>query len=767
MAIRKLTQSSIIDNVWYKSAFAGNIARGQVDLTFNPTDTLTTTGGSVRDIKIQSDGKILVGGSFASFGNTLVNNLVRLNADYTVDTTFTTGTGPNSTVNTICILPNGQIIIGGDFTSFNGSTRGRIALLNSDGTLSSAAFTSSGFNSIVSEIKMVPGETDRILVTGSFTSYNPSGSSTALQRIAYLNSSNGAIITSPINSADNGFNNQTLRIEFQSSRIIVSGYFTTYQGVNAPGIIGFSLSTKGHDTSFNVGTGPNAAIEAMGAQSDGKIIIGGNFTTYNGTSVHRIIRLNSDGSLDTTWPNTNSISSNFVQKITVFTDNKVLVGGWFQSYGGTAARNIVLLNSNGTIDTSFPTANGLLTTPGSAGYVQAMTRLPNNNIIIGGNILDSYNNFAVGNFFVLNSTANLVYPPSGLGGTTGNFTGIYVDSNNKFYVHGGLNTWNGAKILNDYYQRYPVIRINADGTRDTSFASFDLNSASQVGVVQPDGKLVLFGGFTSPQQGAIRLNTDGTRDTSFTASLNSSAYASALQPDGKIIVAGNFTSVNGTTTNRIVRLNSNGTTDASFNVGDGFNSIIWGSKLQTDGKIIVVGAFTNYNGNTINRVARINSDGSLDSTFRTNIGTGANSEVNQIILRTNGKIVLVGNFTQFNGFARNRIVQLNSDGTIDNTFDVGTGFNGLPAAVILLPDDFLLVIGNNYSTYKGVNIINRGIFTIDPFGNMANVRAALTSSLQGQFFNKFAFQGNDRLLLSGTFTKYGDFVRNKIVRIFI
>ncbi len=154
------------------------------------------------------------------------------------------------------------------------------------------------------------------------------------------------------------------------------------------------------------------------------------------------------------------------------------------------------------------------------------------------------------------------------------------------------------------------------------------------------------------------------------AGANGAVYTTILQPDGKILIGGQFTTYNGITANRIARLNTDGTLDTTFTVGTGADSSVNTITLQPDGKILIGGAFTTYNGTTVNHVARLNADGTLDTTFVT--GTGTNGSVFTIALQPDGKILIGGWFTTYNGTTANYIARLNTDGTLDTTFTTGT-----------------------------------------------------------------------------------------------
>jgi uncharacterized delta-60 repeat protein len=167
-----------------------------------------------------------------------------------------------------------------------------------------------------------------------------------------------------------------------------------------------------------------------------------------------------------------------------------------------------------------------------------------------------------------------------------------------------------------------------------------------------------------------------------------------FQPDGKIIVCGNFTTFNGISKNRIVRLNADGSTDNSFVIGTGADGIIECVTLQNDGKILIGGQFTKYNGVDRKYLARLNPDGSLDMDFDTS--SGFNSHVYSLAVQADGKILAGGNFTTYNSVAKNYLIRLNSDASIDESF-ASTGANNII---------YKILIANNAKIFWEVNSLN-------------------------------------------------------------
>ena len=352
-----------------------------------------------------------------------------------------------------------------------------------------------------------------------------------------------------------------------------------------------------NDPSFDPETGFNNTVESLVVQDNGKIVVGGQFTSFNGTGRTRIARLNANGSLDTSFdPGTGFDRA--VRSLVVQGDGKIVVGGNFTSFNGTSRNRIARLNADGSLDTSFDPGTGFSFT---------------------------------------------VYS-------------LALQGDGKILVVGGFGSFNGTS-------RNRVARLNVDGSLDTSFdPGTGFNGELRSLVLQGNGKIVVGGSFTSfngtDRNSIVRLNTNGSLDTSFDSGtgFDSFLWSLTLQGDGKILVGGNFSNFNGTGRTRIARLNANGSLDTSFDPGTGFNSWTYSLALQGDGKILVVGQFTSFNGTDRNGIVRLNTDGSLDTNFDPE--TGFNNVVWSLALQGDGKILVGGIFSSFNGTGRNGIARL-------------------------------------------------------------------------------------------------------------
>ncbi len=252
----------------------------------------------------------------------------------------------------------------------------------------------------------------------------------------------------------------------------------------------------------------------------------------------------------------------------------------------------------------------------------------------------------------------------------------------------------------------------SDGTLDSSFnagAGGDNTIFALAETFMPDRRLLIGGSFLnmngSSRPGLARLNNAGLLDGTFNPnlSINGTVYAIAVYPTntiqgGKILIGGNFTLVDGVARNGIARLNPDGTLDTGFDPGTGATNAVRALAIQLDGRVLVGGSFTNFNGHALNHIARLNLNGQVDTSF--NVGAGADDTVNAIVVQPDTRIVLVGSFNHANGVSRSRITRLLPDGTVDPTINFGLGANGYIGTVALQPDG-RMVIGGGFTSYDG------------------------------------------------------------------
>ena len=716
----KMSEINVGDVVSFNTT---NNSDGTIDNTFNIGGGFNNT---VFSIALQPDNKILVGGGFSTYGSTTRNGIIRLNTGGTIDNTFNIGTGFTSNVVSIALQPDGKILAGGDFTSYSGVTSNRIIRLNSDGTIDNTFNIGGGFSSNVRKMVLQPD--GKILAVGDFISYDGTNSN----RIIRLNT--GGTIDNTFNIGA-GFDFPVHTIALQpDGRILVGGEFTSYNGTTRNRII--RLEQNGTiDGTFNIGTGFGGNVRTIALQPNGKILVGGDFTSYGSTTSNRIIRLNTDGMVDDVF----NVGTGFgfpVYTIALQLDKKILVGGSFISYNSTSRNRIIRLNLN------------------------------LNNIIRYFRKIKDFNNYDEVPYFVSTSTINTAYWEEVFP-----FDSTKINPQTiQILNHNGVKKTSLPLNISDQ----TIIDIN-NGTVDNTFniGTGFTNSVLSI-ALQPDNKILVGGTFTSynstARKGIIRLNSDGTIDNTFNIGTGFGigagfpyVFSITLQLDGKILVGGDFSSYSGVTSNNIIRLNSDGTIDNTFNTGSGFGNIVYTIALQPDGKILVGGAFISYNGTSRNRIIRLNTDGAIDNTF--NIGGGFTSFVYTIVPQPNGKILVGGDFTSYNSTARKGIIRLNSDGTIDNTFNIGGGFSSNVRTIALQPDGKILA-GGEFTSYDGTtsNYIIR-LNSDGTFDNTFDIGTGFGIGAGFPYVFSITLQLDGKILVGGVFDTYNGTTSNRIIRL--
>ena len=334
---------------------------------------------------------------------------------------------------------------------------------------------------------------------------------------------------------------------------------------------------------------------------------------------------------------------------------QIIAGGSFSIVDGVPENHLARLNTDGSLDRS----GFLYGLSGASDTVYALVDQSDDQILVGG----TFTNL---NGTILNHIARLngldgsldssFNPGAGADNTIYSIAETFIGGSRKIYVGGAFSLMNGSTIPF-------VARLNNDGTVDTGFA---------------------------PGSGPI-----------------STVYAVAAYPTnsvfaGKVLIGGAFSNVNNVAVGHIARLNMDGSLDASFNinVATGSGDTIRTLAIQNDGRVVVGGDFTNFNGVAVSHLARLNSDGTLDATFTSNIGAGANASVSALAIQADNRIVVAGQFTQANGVTRNRITRLLPNGAVDPTINFGDGADGAVNAVVIQPADQMLVIGGSFTQYN-------------------------------------------------------------------
>lgn len=715
---------------------------GDLDLSF---DSGSTIDGPIGSAFKQPDGKWIITGGFTVVNGFERHNIARLNSDGSVDPTFQIDFGPYSIgLSGALFLPNGKFYVFGNFSQVNGAQRRGIARLNVDGTLDETFMNNmEGANAWTSCAALLPD--GKILIGGHFSRVND----IPISGFARLNN-DGSVDTSYSGGGIDFGGVDVMAIE-QSGRVILSGSFSKIQGVtrnrlarvHANGLL---------DTSYALSSEPSSPPTAILPLSNGSSLVGGSFTYIGGGNGYGLVRLTSSGRMDfsfgSNWSGTlSSAQVGQVRAILPQSDGNFIIAGAFARVNGTPRQGLAKISATGQVDPVFGANFSAHREDGSPGGILSASS-------------DGDGAMLVGTFTKVNGSrrryiarmtpdaavdTNFFNPRSGLDKSV---TSLAIQSaTGKILVAGGF----------DYYSSTPqraVARLNLDGSLDTSFKNPLTNypgSAAKVAVA-PNGKIYVAGGFGQPssiRQGLARLSADGVfeawampalsstdmvtefaiqsdlqvviatssrmlhrvtasgdYDTGFSSSVPAGAIVNALAllPNRKILVGGSIPVDFRPATPLFTRLFGNGAPDSTFAAGlpgpDGEVTVI---KVHGD-KILIGGSFTTFHGQPASRIARLNSDGTLDTTFTASTPDGT---VVWILPQSDGKILYGEEYAS----NPDRIGRLNADGSVDSTFRPVIA-STMSAA---LQADGRLVMGGHFTSIHGVgrDFVAR-LWTSDP-----------------------------------------------------
>jgi uncharacterized delta-60 repeat protein len=500
----------------------------------------------------------------------------------------------------------------------------------------------------------------------------------------------------------------------------------------------------------------NGNVNVVVVQRDGKILLGGAFTTLapnGGPAVTRnhIARLNPDGTLDTGF---NPNSDNTVDAIAVQADDKILVGGWFDSIGRQTRHRVARLDSATGLADSFDPNVG-------AALINSIAIQADGKILVAGDLVSSGGEKrngiaridpATGQTDSFNPNANsavnsIVIQPDGKILAAGSFTEIGGQ------VRSGLARLDPITGLADSFN--PNARNNL------------LSGVVGAIAVQADGKILASGNFVEiggqTRFYMARLDPVTGLADSFNPKASSFVEAITVQADGKILVGGIFTNIGGRVRRYIARLDPNTGLADSFDPSAG--DFVTAIAVQADGKVLAAGWFTAlapHDGETVtrNHIARLETDGRLDQTL--DLGIPGNGFVMAAAVQPDGKILIGGSFATVLGVARNNIARLNPDGTLDTAFDPNANTPNCLVSAITVQADGKILVGGTFTSIGG-QTRNR-IARLDATTGLADSFNPVANS----FVNAIAVQADGKILVGGLFTgtsSIGGQARNRLARL--
>jgi uncharacterized delta-60 repeat protein len=525
--------------------------------------------GAVNWVSSDACNRVLAGGRFTSIPSNSPPHLARLLFNGLADPEFTV---PflNGAVLAGMPLPDGRILIAGEFTRVGGVARNRIAILHG-GPFSPPAITSQ-------PVSQTTGEGHQVTLSTSVPCVEPGASlQWHLNGVALAGESNATIqIANVLRGHAGGY---TL---VASNALGVATSATAQVTVNhAPHVQGAPFVEKP-----SLGLPSNSVVHALLALPDGKLLVGGSFSNFAGRAHVGLLRLNADGRLDEGFAHT---WTNIIRTLALQDDGKIIAVEQTPYYTPGYGSFVRRLWPNGTRDTNFgssPTA------------------------------------------YSWGSDYRMSIP-------------VAVNRAGEVYVSRSQQIWrprdNWTKVV----------------LGDVFAMAF-----------QPDGKLVLGGTFPAiggsgtnglPCTNLVRLLTNGFTDLTFLPDAGA-IFALAIQPDGKVVIGGQFTRAGPRISRGVARYHADGSVDLTFTPNPGLSGLgaaVHALALQPDGKVVIGGTFTHYDGGPRNGLARLNADGSLDETFQPGSGiSGGISRVSALAMSLDGTLYLGGSFTHLNNVPR-------------------------------------------------------------------------------------------------------------------
>jgi uncharacterized delta-60 repeat protein len=705
-------------------------------------------------LALQSDGKILVGGTFSSLQGTPKTGIARLNANGSLDPAFKVnlaggGAGVYKPVAAIAVQPDGKILIGGRFSSVNGMAQGSIARILPDGTLD-VTFTSpitfkrdSGFVYTIT----LQGD-GKILITGYFDSLIPDGSN----QFARLN---------PDGSPDESFPDAVASpiLGQPDGKVVLS----------ENGLVRWN-SDGSVDPMFHAPL-DTTGIWGLALGQDGRILVGLQHPGNAGATLNSFVRLNPDGSVHKAFPLNVTLDGGWTTpQLALLVDGTALVGGTFTSVSGVPRNGLAGLFLDGSSKTGvqFPTPSlAVAEDGGQATIVIERTGASSNAVTVGYSSLNG--SAKAGNAFEASigtvqfapfETVKTIQIPiydNLAAGTNLQFTLILTNASSGVLLDPGLST---QTVVIHNAQRPGSVDFSFDPGPNATYDREDTPVLLGVSTfaTQANGKILLAGVFESLDGDRFtcleRLNSDGSSDASFDVifppdegwGVSSSVTLLIVQPNAGILAGGDFEQINGVGSPRVVRLNPDGTRDGTFNATS-VQGRLGAMALEADGRILCASASSRFG--LANSLLRLHPDGSPDPSF--DFGTGADGSVTSLLPQPDGKILIAGGFTQVQQTSRNGIARLDPEGGLDLSFDPGTAAGSsqvnpgtLVSSIALAPDDRILVLGA-FDKFNGIPRF--GLVRLNPDGSVdptfSNQTHVETSA------GAIAIQPDGRILLGG------------------
>lgn len=741
--------------------------------------------GLINSIAVQSNGKILIGGQFESIGTYSIPYLARLNADGTVDTCFNTGTGPDSHIENVILTANQDIYIKGRIMeSYNGIARDYVARLKGNSSIVANDDTGISVNGYVGGTSVT-----NVLVNDSINGVLATTSNVTLTQVSTTNSnvhlgSNGAVIVDPQTS----MGTYTLVYRICSGGACLCDEATVTVTVTAPSISAVSdtfnvtscVSTSATSVlandSYNGSTASTTTVLISWTsspltpgftKSGGVVTVGPSVPSGSYTFNYKIT-----DKLNSTNFATATLTINVTRPIDAVPDTETVYSG---------VESIIDILENDTFKCAAATTLTVTPTITSPSTMPDGFSFNNGIITVGISAVPGTYTFT----YKICETAATVTNCDTAEVTITVEQAVLVAVQDDFSLNclNGLAGATGNDLTaNDTLNGQAVNDNNITITLDSNggVSGLTINSQGLITIPSnsPYGTYVIY--YTICQTGTQNCS-QATATICINNGLNpgdganNDVFAVVVLPDGDILIGGAFTAYNNIPRNRIARLNPDLSLDTSFDPsGVGFNDVVYSLALDSSNRILVGGRFT-ATGAGVGRkaLARLNSVGSLDVSLA-NINFEIDSSVqpsgpaivNCIAVLSDGNIIVGGNFDHVNSspaFSKTKIVKLTSAGAVVTGFNsIVTDYRGTVSDIYVLGTQSLFIGGHCIINSNVRTMLYKVNLTTGLIDGQFQPGIYSTGSLEAVYSIRF---NANKILAGGSFSGYNSSSAKKIVQV--
>ena len=668
---------------------------------------------AVNAVAIDAHGRIIIGGNFTNYNGTPRNYFARVARSGGLDFMFNIGSGANDMVRAVAVQPDTAVFIGGDFTVVNEIPRNRFARIHGNEYWDVPGVE---FNATVYYVLETNGPA---VITVERT-----GNTNVAFQVDFATSDGTAVNVLDYDGVTNtlsfgvGEMSKTILITVHPHPEITGDKTVHLALVNAP---------------YNVDLSGNSTATLVIVDAEKSVRFSRDTYIVRSSDTNAVIEVLREGNLTGTLSVTMRTLSGgtavpgldygVVSNVLTFaegqTNQYVLVPVYLRPPQGVVKTvSLVLTNPVGCelgypsnawlyiqdadlgLGSVDPSFNPGTAASGSGGLVRTLALAPDAKVLVGG-AFTSFNGMSRNSITRLHPNGTQDLGFDPGKGPNGLVASVAVAADSHIILGGGFTN------VNNFVQNH-VGRLSSDGSVETSFNQPNMINGSVSAVaLQADGQIVVAGSFSQPAPYLVRLRGDGGVDTSFDSGTGPNGLVNTLLlttngADLQILMAGGFTSVNGAVRSRLARLNALGSLDDSF-APVVSNGVVTALAVDSSRRVLIGGTFTNVGGLSRRGIARLNSDGSVDPSFDpgTGIAGAAGATVFGIGIQPDGKVVIVGNFITVNQTNRGRVARLLDNGALDLAFGKGVGADATVYAVLCLPDNGIL-IGGDFSTVDGL-----------------------------------------------------------------